>query len=151
VHLEYKKVTSFSIFILILSTSTLIRSEVFQWKDAQGQVHFGDRPPNSTKAENISDKLDKINLSTDLSSPELILKYERQKEAKRQNKREQKSQESKLNSIRSKLCTRALENQQILVGRVIFMDENGKEMKVTEKERQKRADEIAVVIKKNCK
>jgi len=147
---EYKQVVSIIIFMLILPLSTISKAEVFQWKDAQGQIHFGDRPPNINNAKNISEKLENINVSTDFSSPELLLKYERQKEVKQHKKRQQR--QDKINQLpsRAEACAKALKAQKILNGRVYFLDEYGKEVKVSEKERQKRADKLATSIKKHC-
>ena len=47
--------------ICLLACFSLIsvsaHSQVFKWTDAQGRVHYGDKPPPNRSAEDISDKI----------------------------------------------------------------------------------------------
>ena len=125
-------------------------SEVYQWKDANGQIHFGDRAPADKKSKNISSRLDHINISTDLSSPELMLKHAEEKEA-RQNAKRQKiiDLQKKMPSL-SELCTNARRYLATIEGRVIFTDENGKEVKVSEQERKSEVLKVKAIIRQKC-
>ena len=42
------------LFVLVLLPSANATAEIFQWTDPQGQTHFGDRPPASSKAKKIT-------------------------------------------------------------------------------------------------
>lgn len=44
--------------ILILLTGQALASGVYQWRDEQGRLHFGDRPPESDSAEDLSGRYD---------------------------------------------------------------------------------------------
>jgi len=125
-------------------------SEVYQWKDENGQIHFGDRAPAGKTSENISKSLDRINISTDLSSPELMLKQAEQKEA-RQTKKRQKliEQQKKLPSL-SEACMSARRYLSTIEGRVIFTDKHGKEVKVSEQERKNEVLKVKKIIRQKC-
>lgn len=125
-------------------------SEIYQWKDKHGQTHFGDRPPNHESAVNISDKVQEINITKDMSSPEMMLKHELLKESERKEKYEAwKEQESKRPSL-SHVCKQAKQTLKNIKRRVIFVDEQGNEVKVSEEERKQRVITLENDIKENC-
>lgn len=39
--------------LLLLCISLPASAEIFTWKDASGKVHFGDKPPNNTRPEQV--------------------------------------------------------------------------------------------------
>lgn len=45
------------LFISLSLAGVFSHGEVYKWVDAQGRVHYGDKPPASAKAEDISDKI----------------------------------------------------------------------------------------------
>lgn len=45
------------LFICLSLVSVCSHSEVFKWTDAQGRIHYGDKPPANSKAEDLSDKI----------------------------------------------------------------------------------------------
>ncbi|MFT6122288.1 MAG: hypothetical protein ACJASG_000811 [Oleiphilaceae bacterium] len=147
--LELKQICIFIMACLLIYCSNAL-SEVYRWTDANGQVHFGDRAPAGEHSDNISRRLDNINISTDLSSPELMLKQAEQKEA-RQNEKRQKliALKKKLPSI-SEVCINARRYLSTIEGRVVFTDENGNEVKVTEQERKNEALTLKKMISQKC-
>ena len=40
--------------VSVLLLSTVCQAEIFQWTDAQGNTHFGDRPPPSSAAKRVT-------------------------------------------------------------------------------------------------
>lgn len=142
------------IFALIMTCLIMycpnVLSEVYKWTDENGQTHFGDRPPADKRSDNISSQLDNINISTDLSSPELMLKQAEEKEARENEKRQKlKALAKKLPSL-SEVCTNARRYLSTIEGRVIFTDENGKEVKVTEQERKDEVLKVKKIISQKC-
>ena len=125
-------------------------SEVYQWKDAKGQMHFGDRAPIGKHSDNISSRLDKINLSTDLSSPELMLKHAEQKEARQNEKRQKLIEQRKNMPSLSEACMNARNYLSKIEGRVVFTDEHGKEVKVSEQERKNKVLKVKKIIRQKC-
>lgn len=43
--------------LLLLLSCTATQAEIYKWVDAQGNVHFGDRPPKSATTETIDLKI----------------------------------------------------------------------------------------------
>jgi glutaredoxin len=49
----------FTILLLILST-TVLAGKIYQWKDDNGQIHFGDLPPAGTEKKSVDVKVNTI-------------------------------------------------------------------------------------------
>ncbi len=128
-------------------------AEVYKWVDEQGNVHFGDRPPQKEKATNLSDSLKPLNLSTDLSNPGMIRNAEqaRQDELNRTRQEQQRKQQIANSKEYQQYCKEAKRRLRSISGPVVFYDEQGKQVKVTEKEREKREQELRNEIEKKCK
>mgnify|MGYP000069985134 FL=1 len=125
-------------------------SEVYQWKDENGQIHFSDRAPAGKHSDNISSQLDHINISTDLSSPELMLKHAEQKEARKNEKRQKFLEQYKKLPSLSEACMNARRYLSVIEGRVVFTDNNGKEVKVSEQERKNKVLKVKKIISQKC-
>jgi len=147
--LGLKRFCTFTLLSLTIHCSNAW-SEVYQWKDENGQVHFGDRPPTGQHSDNISSQLDHINISTDLSSPELMLKHAEQKEAKQNEKRQKLIDQQKKMPSLSEVCINARNYLSKIEGRVVFTDEQGKEMKVSEQERKNEVIKLKKIIRQKC-
>ena len=128
-------------------------AEVYKWVDEQGNVHFGDRPPQKEKATNLSDSLRPLNLSTDLSNPGMIRNAEqaRQDELNRTRNEQERKQQIANSKQYQEYCKEAKRRLRNISGPVVFYDEQGKQVKVTEKEREKMEQELRIEIEKNCK
>lgn len=131
--------SAYYLYIVFLCFVSLkASSEVYQWTDEHGQTHFGDRPPGNTKPTKISDQLNQINITSELSSPEMMLRHE-------QWKAQQESRPSQ-----SEKCKEAKRLLKIIQGRVVFVDENGKDLKRSEKTRAERAEKLESAIRTHC-
>jgi len=56
-------------FILVLSSVT--SAQIYQWRDSNGQLHFGDKPPNQVNAEKITVQInsyENVEVVNDLNS-----------------------------------------------------------------------------------
>jgi len=138
------------VFGLGILTNDTAQAEIYQWTDAQGQTHFGDRPPHDRQATDISEKLQNINLSKELSSPEMMLKHQQLKDKERQREHEEQQQLIDQDRAVSNTCKEAKNALRKLKGRVVFLDERGREMNVSETERKRRAQEMEIAVGKHC-
>jgi hypothetical protein len=124
-------------------------SEIYQWTDENGQTHFGDRAPN-TSAKEISKQVNQINITRNLSSPEMMLRHEQAKDAERKKQYEQWQEKIDNQPSKDEKCEEFKKLLNIVKGRVVFVDEHGKDLNVTETERRKRARQLEDAIRKHC-
>ncbi len=149
--MKVQQILKGGLLLILFFGATASWAEVYKWKDAQGRVHFGDRPPETRQAENITEDTQKVNISTDLSSPKMIENLERGREqAKRQSYQAYKKQVNRQPSLDSR-CRVAKARLDKMQGRVIFYDGKGKALKVSEKERQKMALKLEKDISQHCR
>lgn len=146
---KFKIIHYLSTLLLGLSSS-MVFSEIYQWTDEKGRTHFGDRPPVTVNSTSISDQLNQINITNDLSSPEMMLRHEQTKEAERKKRQEAWQAQQKNKPSQLEKCKEAKRLLKVIQGRVVFVDENGKDMKRSEKTREKRAKKLASSIQKYC-
>lgn len=139
------------LFVFILFGPVLAQAEMYRWVDDEGKVHFSDKKPGDREAEDISERVKRQN--TDYggrSAKQQLEQYDRNRAA-RSTEREQKQQlTSKGEEQRKQACNKARRELRIIKGRVIFLDKNNKEIKVTEKERAQKALVLEQQIKKYC-
>jgi glutaredoxin len=50
----------FTLLLLMVCATTVFAGKVYQWKDENGQVHFGDRPPAGTKKQSVDIRVNTI-------------------------------------------------------------------------------------------
>ncbi len=127
-------------------------SEMYKWVDKQGNVHYSDKPP--ANAQQKSEQVEVKVQNTDFNY--LDAEAKRKQQQIRRNKAIQKQQQNrqeakKKEDPREKACQNAKQRLSKLQGRVVFVDKDGKELKVTEKERQQQEKQLAEQIKKYCK
>ena len=61
--------------ILLLSLVTFAAAgEIYQWKDSEGNVHFGDRPPASAKPKRVEVKINTYQSVEETYSPDWFYK-----------------------------------------------------------------------------
>lgn len=137
-----------AVILYLFSSYTL--SEVYQWTDESGRTHFGDRPPEKTSSENISEKLNKINITGDYSSPELMLRHQKNKDAEAKKRREEWQEKQKNRPSQLEKCEKARQLLNTITGPVVFVDENGKDLKISEETRKQRANVLKDTIRKHC-
>lgn len=136
------------------ASSHVIAEEMYRWVDAEGKVHFGDRPPTGTQAQDISGELAPINSAdgnvagsnTAQSQPA----GSRQARLEREYQSRQRQQQLERQQRLAKACREAQKQLRIIQGRVAFIDDNGREMVITERERQQRAQQLQREIARTC-
>lgn len=125
-------------------------AEIFQWTDENGQIHFSDRAPRKIQANNISEQLSNINITSDLSSPEMMLRLEQAKDAEREAHYKEQQEKYNKQPTKSESCKKAKKLLRLVKGRVVFVDEQGKDLKVSEETRKKRAIQLENEVRKHC-
>ncbi len=140
----------FNLLLLLLLVHPALNAEIYSWKDEHGNTHFGDRPPTKVQANDISDTVEKVNISNRLSTPEMMLQQAQEKEQKRieASAEERALQQAKIEN--DSYCRNARQRLLDMQGRVAFYDEQGLPVKVTEKERAEKARQLAAEIKDSC-
>ncbi|UZE94809.1 DUF4124 domain-containing protein [Alkalimarinus alittae] len=140
----------YSCLSLLLLLSTHVLSEVYQWTDQNGRIHFGDRPPEKTASKNISEKLDKINITSDYSSPDMMLRHEQSKDTERQQRIDEWKEKQKNKPSKAEKCQEVRQQLNVIKGPVVFVDDNGKDLKVSEETRKKSVQKLESIIRKHC-
>jgi hypothetical protein len=125
-------------------------AEIFQWTDEKGQTHFSDRAPHQIPANNISNQLKRINITSDLSSPEMMLRHEQAKDAEREAQYKEQQERYNNKSAISERCKEVKKRLRLVKGRVIFVDKQGKDLKVSEESRKKRAIHLENEVREHC-
>ena len=126
---------------------------IYKWSDDQGETHYTQFPPAGRKAERMNAPPPPV------ESPEIAEKnlqnqveiMEQQNEEQQQGAKDAR-QWAEIQKIRRKNCETANQNLVNLQrgGNVRYMGADGKIMRLTEEERQKRIDEANSQIKENC-
>jgi len=130
-----------------LGLSCWCNAEVYRWVDSNGKVHYTDKKP-AEDAEDVTKKVNKQNIDTssdDLHKVGNILRKEN--DADREYTQQQQNDETQERESR---CNSAKARLQEITGNVIFLDDDGKVVKVTEQERQQMVAEVNAIISETC-
>jgi hypothetical protein len=127
--------------------------KMYKWTDDQGEVHYSQFPPPGRKTEKLQPPPPPPE-SPNASGNDL----QQQLDAVEQQNQEQlqgakdAQQWAQIQKIRRDNCKTAHQNLDSLQrsGNVRYMGPDGKVMRLTEEERQKRIDETNAQIKENC-
>lgn len=140
--------------LILAASATASSAEMYRWVDENGRVHFGDRPPTDAKAEDVSGDLTPINSIRSNGSRRPILttatrsrvsqKVDDEYRERQLREKQEKQQKMK------KACDKARSDLEAIQGRVVFLDNNGKEVRRTERERQQIAEKLQREIKYYC-
>ncbi|WP_197023843.1 DUF4124 domain-containing protein [Microbulbifer sp. HZ11] len=137
-----------TILAALCSQSTLA-AELYRWVDKDGKVHFGDRPPVEAKAEPLSGQLKPVNSAAPTHRQDFP-------DHRRGNEIEQeyvaRKQTEQVNQLRQQqiACQRARKQLSILQGPVYFVDAEGKESTISERQRVIEARKLEAQIRRLC-
>lgn len=129
---------------LVIATSA--PAEVYRWTDATGKIHYGDKKPKA-ESENITEQVKKTNIDTSAAEHK---KFEALFRKENEADREYQRQKNQPNPALLERCEEAKDYLKKLNGRVYFLDDEGKEVRVTEEERKKYAQQLEQTIGNNC-
>jgi len=140
------------LFVLLLLSALNARGDIYRWVDEQGNLHFSDKKPeDQTVAKEISGELRPLNSDTSTAETDKLKQvFQGETPEERAYQQRQRAQQQQQEQVRRQICQQARNKLSILRGRVVFLDSNGREMEVTEDERQQRANELAEEIRHYC-
>jgi len=140
------------ILLVTLSfTNNLSYAEVFRWIDEQGNVHFGDKAHANKQAKDISQDVELKNLDHSAKRTQQTLQQiDLRQQAQATETQQKQSQTNSGAEQRARQCQDAERRLRILQGPLVFLDENKQPVKVSENERQQRADSLAQLVNKYC-
>ncbi|WP_105102433.1 DUF4124 domain-containing protein [Microbulbifer pacificus] len=139
--------------LLLLAGAALAISadaqELYRWVDADGKVHFGDRPPAEANAESLDGRLKPVN-GADPTLRQDFPDTARAQDIEREYAARKESQQSRNLRQQQIACHEARRQLQILQGRVYFVNEDGKESTISERQRQQEAQKLEARIRQYC-
>ncbi|MFC6633618.1 DUF4124 domain-containing protein [Microbulbifer taiwanensis] len=135
--------------IALMLAATAGAGELYRWVDKDGKVHFSDRPPAEAAAENIEDELRPIN-TADATAPRDRSVRRQQANPQQEYENRQRQQQQERQQKVAQACNHARRELRMLQGRVAFIDGQGKEIKMTERERQQMAARLQGEIRRAC-
>lgn len=137
-------------FLLVLAgilSGLSANAEVYRWVDKDGKVHYTDQKP-ADDAEDVTRQVNKQNIDTSTDERrkvESILRKEN--DADREYYQQQAQEDAQERQHR---CNWARKRMNEISGNVIFVDDAGKVVKVTETERQNMVADVNKTIQENC-
>ena len=142
---------------LLLATPLVLvpfatQAEVYKWTDAQGRVHFGDKPTdNKVKAQEV--EVRDYKPGNDEAVREIYERRDRLRDAGEAGTKDAQSTEAQQRrqaDARAELCKTERERLVRISGRVEFYDKQGKPVKVTEQERAERQRKQEAWLREHC-
>ena len=133
-----KKYVFFMCFIFLCGAAS---AEVYKWIDENGKLQFSDKAPPEKNAENIEKKLQKTNV--DKASAKITSSSVSKSEKTEDEKMLEQHRREKLEAAIGKQCKKMKEDMQAIArgDRGSFIDENGNEELVLERERGAKLEE----------
>lgn len=119
-------------------------AEIYSWIDEDGNTHFSDEPPRGDASQVREEEVELHNIDQGYP-PGIVVDPERES-----RQREKARQQAAATAQKRNDCQKARRELGILSGRVIFKDESGNEVQVTEKERAAMAKEFRKQIGEYC-
>lgn len=124
-------------------------AEVYKWIDENGKVQFSDRAPPAENAEDISRNVEKTNVdhASGRMSAATPGRHEKTEEEKQLEKDTEKKKLEQLEARIGDDCRRMKKDIDAIAGgeRVAFVDKDGKEMIVPQRDLGKKLDEWKAV------
>lgn len=134
-------IRQFTVLCCWLLACSLATAEVYKWVDENGKVRFSDKAPAEKEAENIAPELEKTNVDHAISQHASSAAYSGEKTTDEKELEARKRQQ--LEQAIGKHCRKLKADiASIAAGeRGIFIDENGNEELVLERDRGKKLEE----------
>jgi len=137
---------------VILALPFTASAEIYKWTDADGRVHFGDKPTDQkiqAKEIEVKDYMP----GTDTGSRESNQRPQRAMTPGSEGKQKTSAQDSAnaAAEAQKQRCDIARDTLQKISGRVIFTDDNGKPLHVTEQQRIEKQRELDAWVQENCR
>ncbi|MBY6211640.1 DUF4124 domain-containing protein [Microbulbifer agarilyticus] len=138
--------------LLALCAFTVISvnaGELYRWVDKDGKVHFGDRPPVEAEAESLEGQLKPVN-SADPTRRQDFPNNTRKNQIDQEYAARKQAEKAKQQRAQQRACDYARKQLKILKGPVYFVDAEGNESTISERERVAQARKLESQIRRNC-
>lgn len=119
-------------------------ADVYSWTDEDGNKHFSDEPPAKGARDVRKEKFEPHNIDSGYP-PGIVVNPNTDAEEREQSEREAKAAARKRED-----CQKARKQLRVLSRPVIFKDEDGNQVYVSEKERAEMERELRAKIEKHC-
>ena len=133
------------ILFLFGISAQLCYAQIYQWVDENGNVHFGDRPPEETQTTEVSGDLNPLNI-TEGSDTGYTLSTDSDAEILERLRLEDQARRSEM----APACNEARSRLRVISGRVYFTDEDGDEYTISEAERAEMEEDLRADIERYC-
>lgn len=133
--------------VLIASLALPALADVYRWTDAAGKVHYSDKKP-AGEAEDITRAVSKQNIDTSTAEHQKLEQVLRKENAADRQYYEQ--QRVQAFNEKTQRCNAIRERIWRISGRVSFVDKQGREVKVTEAERNAQIEELNKYLAREC-
>ncbi|AQQ69096.1 hypothetical protein Mag101_16775 [Microbulbifer agarilyticus] len=135
--------------LCVFTNSPVIAGELYRWVDENGKVHFGDRPPAEAKAESLEGQLKPVN-SADPTRRQDFPNNTRKNQIDQEYAARKQAEKAKQQRAQQKACDYARKQLKILKGPVYFVDAEGNESTISERQRVAEARKLEAQIRRNC-
>lgn len=137
----------------LLFVSLAAQADIYTWTDAQGRVHFGDKPKSGQQVQEVEVK-DYLP-GSDAETRAITERGQRLMNAGADAKRRADAQAAETRATaenaRARACEEAGAHLRALSGRVVFTDDQGQPVRVSEKERVARQQQVEQWYDANCR
>lgn len=135
--------------VLALVGQPALAAELYRWVDKDGKVHFGDRPPVEADAESLDGQLKPVN-GADPTRRQDFPETRRSNQIDREYAARKQSEQAKQLRQQQVACQRARKQLSILQGRVYFVDAEGNESTISERQRVEEARKLEAQVRRLC-
>ncbi|GAB2513749.1 DUF4124 domain-containing protein [Microbulbifer agarilyticus] len=135
--------------LCVFTNNPAMAGELYRWVDENGKVHFGDRPPVEAKAESLEGQLKPVN-SADPTRRQDFPNNTRKNQIDQEYAARKQAEKAKQQRAQQKACDYARKQLKILQGPVYFVDAEGNESTISERQRVEEARKLEAQIRRNC-
>lgn len=143
------------LLLIVLSANVFnAGAEVYKWIDAQGNTHYGERPPTAGSADSVT-------IRKGPSAPDPVLDRYRDRQQKyldvlqqeREEKKEQDKKKEQENKQLQRRCLRARDRLRSYqsAGGIYEIDKQGNRVYLDQKAREKTISELEKDLRKYCR
>ncbi len=142
---------AWSLVLTLGGISPALQAEIYQWRDAQGKLHFSDKKPDRESAEEISGQLAPLNLDESAAEQSRLGQVFRGETPEEQQWRQRKESEAQAaGQEQAQRCAEMRHYLEAISGPVYFEREDGSTYDVSVQEQQRRIRAVAAQIAEEC-
>lgn len=145
-------ITRWLLLMTLLCAAPLTTAQVYQWVDENGNRHFSDTPPaDNSKAKDISDNLKSGNIDESRAERQKLKKlFTEPTQEESYYKKQQQAADKEKQKKKQEYCAYLKDRLRKISRRVMFVDDQGNDVRVSEAERKQRVKDLQKMIKQRC-